>query len=115
MWMSKGKMALDANKQSDVNRKTLFSQGLITAISNPKGWGFMVALLPPFINTELAIAPQMFVLLSVIIMSEFVCMMIYATGGKTLKALLNQDDNVKLMNRISGSLMIGVGIWLAMS
>jgi threonine/homoserine/homoserine lactone efflux protein len=115
MWLSKGKMSVNINKHSDVGRLSLFSQGLITAISNPKGWGFMIALLPPFINTEVSVVPQMIVLLLVIMMSEFVCMMIYATGGKTLKSLLSQGSNVRLLNRISGSLMVGVGIWLALS
>lgn len=115
MWLSKGKMSVNTNKHSDVGRLSLFSQGLITAISNPKGWGFMIALLPPFINTEISVVPQMIVLLLVIMMSEFVCMMIYATGGKTLKSLLSQGSNVRLLNRISGSLMVGVGIWLALS
>lgn len=115
MWLSKGKMSVNTNKHSDVGRLSLFSQGLITAISNPKGWGFMIALLPPFINTEVSVVPQMIVLLLVIMMSEFVCMMIYATGGKTLKSLLSQGSNVRLLNRISGSLMVGVGIWLALS
>jgi threonine/homoserine/homoserine lactone efflux protein len=115
MWLSKGKMSVNTNKHSDVGRFSLFSQGLITAISNPKGWGFMIALLPPFINTEVSVVPQMIVLLLVIMLSEFVCMMIYATGGKTLKSLLSQGSNVRLLNRISGSLMVGVGIWLALS
>lgn len=115
MWLSKGKMSVNINKHSDVGRLSLFSQGLITAISNPKGWGFMIALLPPFINTEVSVVPQMIVLLLVIMLSEFVCMMIYATGGKTLKSLLSQGSNVRLLNRISGSLMVGVGIWLALS
>jgi homoserine/homoserine lactone efflux protein len=100
--------------QSDVKRLSLFSQGLFTAISNPKGWAFMISLLPPFINTQLAIAPQLIVLLLVIIASEFTCMMLYASGGKTLRVFLGKGENVKLMNRVAGTLMIAVGIWLAL-
>lgn len=113
MWQSKGKMAIDIDAKVEVGRLTLFIQGLVTAVSNPKGWGFMIALLPPFISTELPIVPQMLVLLSIITLSEFVCMMIYASGGKTLRVFLSTGNNVKIMNRISGSLMIGVGVWLA--
>lgn len=113
MWQSKGKMAIDIHAEIEIGRFTLFAQGLITAVSNPKGWGFMIALLPPFINADLPIAPQMLVLLSIIILSELVCMMIYASGGKTLRVFLSTGNNVKIMNRISGSLMIGVGVWLA--
>ena len=114
MWLSKGKMSVSKNFQSDVKRMALFTQWLFTAISNPKGWAFMVSLLPPFINTQLEIAPQLMVLLLVIIVSEFTCMMLYASGGKTLRVFLCKGENVKLMNRIAGTLMVAVGIWLAL-
>jgi homoserine/homoserine lactone efflux protein len=38
----------------------------------------------------------------------------YASGGRTLRAFLEKSGNVRLLNRIAGSLMIGVGIWLAL-
>ena len=116
MWLSKGRMSLTNNEEpSDISRLTLFNQGLFTAISNPKGWAFMVSLLPPFINTQLDITQQLMVLLSVIMISEFICMMLYASGGKTLRVFLSKGDNVKLMNRVAGTLMVAVGIWLALS
>lgn len=114
MWMSKGKMAINNDEQTDTHRGQLFVQGIVTAVSNPKGWGFMIALLPPFINPEDSVAVQMAILLSVILLSEFICMMIYATGGKTLKVFLSKGGNVRLMNRISGTLMAFVGLWLAL-
>jgi len=46
---------------------------------------------------------------------EFICMMLYATGGKTIGKLLTKSDNVKLLNKVSGSLMIAVSLWLALS
>ncbi|AOW78687.1 threonine transporter RhtB [Colwellia sp. PAMC 20917] len=115
MWLSKGRMSLSsAQEPVNIGRLTLFNQGLFTAISNPKGWAFMVSLLPPFINTQLAITPQLMVLVGVIMVSEFTCMMLYASGGKTLRIFLSKGDNVKLMNRIAGTLMAGVGFWLAL-
>ncbi len=117
MWQSKGKLAVsnDASNNKQVNRQQLFRQGLITAIANPKGWAFMMSLLPPFINPNIALPIQLSVLISVILLSEFSCMMIYATGGKTIGKLLTQKDNVKLLNKISGSLMMLVALWLALS
>ncbi|TWX57808.1 LysE family translocator [Colwellia hornerae] len=116
MWLSKGRMSLSSSQEPvNIGRLTLFNQGLFTAISNPKGWAFMVSLLPPFINTELAITPQLIVLVCVIMVSEFTCMMLYASGGKTLRIFLSKGDNVKLMNRIAGTLMAAVGVWLALS
>lgn len=113
MWFSKGKMSISTDKQTDVSRGTLFTQGIMTAISNPKGWGFMISLLPPFIDASSSLLPQLSMLLAVILISEFVCMTIYATGGKTLRVFLSKGDNVALMNRLSGTLMVGVGGWLA--
>ncbi|TPH15171.1 LysE family translocator [Litorilituus lipolyticus] len=117
MWQSKGKLALSAasEKTTQVMNKQLFIQGFVTAIANPKGWAFMISLLPPFINTELDLAPQLSLLIAVILLSEFSCMMIYATGGKTIAKLLTQANNVKILNKISGLLMMLVALWLALS
>jgi threonine/homoserine/homoserine lactone efflux protein len=74
----------------------------------------MISLLPPFINVDLAVAPQLAVLVSIIMLSEFICMLIYATGGKSLRLFLDKGDNVKWLNRIAGALMMCVGVWLAL-
>ncbi|WP_109761481.1 LysE family translocator [Pleionea mediterranea] len=117
MWRSRGKMAIDltAPANSQRARGELAIQGFVTAIANPKGWAFTISLLPSFINPDMAITPQLTVLVLIIIISEFTFLMLYATGGKTLRKLLEQSDNVRLINRISGSLMMAVGVWLALS
>lgn len=115
MWRNKGKMSLQlevSGHQSD--RLKLISQGFITAIANPKGWAFMVSLLPPFINVDKSVPHQMLVLIGIILCTEFISMMAYASGGKSLRLFLSKGDNVKFLNRIAGTLMIGVGLWLAL-
>lgn len=115
MWLSKGKMALQADESQRVmpTKPTLISQGFFTAVSNPKGWAFFVALLPPFIAQNQPLAPQLSVLVVTILVIEFLCMCLYAIGGGALRKFLQQSANVRLLNRISGSMMIGVAIWLA--
>ncbi len=116
MWMSKGKMAVSScntNSAFDISNKALALQGFVTAIANPKGWAFFISLLPPFINQSQPLAPQITVLIFIILSLEFICLIIYASGGSTLRKFLQVSDNVKLMNKIAGTLMIGVGIWLA--
>jgi len=116
MWRSKGKLAIsDAIQTIKINKNQLFTQGFVTAIANPKGWAFMVSLLPPFINPTMPLTTQLTVLVTVILVSEFSCMLLYATGGKTLGRLLTQGDNVKRLNKVSGTLMILVALWLAIS
>lgn len=117
MWQSKGKLALsDDNTEVQIGHNwDLMMQGFVTAIANPKGWAFMISLLPPFIDSSKPLALQLTLLVAIILTFEFICMTIYASGGKGLKRLLGHSKNVRLMNRISGSLMMGVGIWLFVS
>lgn len=113
LWLSRGKMALsDTQCSPSISAFSLASQGFVTAIANPKGWAFFIALLPPFINQAKPFIPQVSVLLAIILTLEFICLIIYASGGSTLRRFLQKSNNVRLMNRIAGVLMIGVGIWL---
>lgn len=115
LWRSRGKMAVSSDQSThyQVPVTTLMLQGFVTAVANPKGWAFFIALLPPFIDPTKALTPQLVVLVSIILCIEFICLLAYACGGKSLRAFLQQRGNVQIMNRIAGTLMFGVGIWLA--
>ncbi|MCW3174025.1 LysE family translocator [Shewanella subflava] len=114
MWRARGKMAVIDGQQVNTRRLSLISQGFITAIANPKGWAFMISLLPPFISVDKPVAPQLLVLLSIIMVTESLSMLAYASGGKSLRLFLSRGNNIRWMNRIAGSLMILVGVWLAL-
>ena len=70
---------------------------------------------PGFINYDIALVPQMMALVSIILIIEFTSLMLYAASGQVLGKLLLNSDNVLLLNRVAGSLMVCVGVWLAMS
>ncbi len=117
LWRSRGKMAiqnLDVEPTS-ISRRELAVQGFVTAIANPKGWAFFISLLPPFIDPERAMASQVVVMLSIILFIEFLSLIVYASGGRTLRRFLMKSNNVRLMNRVAGTLMMGVGVWLALT
>jgi len=117
MWLSRGRMAIDLNAGDGQaqSRLQLALQGFITAVANPKGWAFFIALLPPFINAQQPLFSQLSILLSIILTIEFLCLILYAGGGKSLNRLLTKNGNIQRLNRIAGTLMSGVGIWLALS
>ena len=117
MWRSLGKMSLntDGSHSFNLNGFQLVSQGFITAIANPKGWAFFLAMVPSFMNYEKPLMPQMSAMVLIILIIEFISLMIYATGGKALNKLLTKSGNVKIINRVAGTLMMFVGIWLALS
>ena len=117
MWRSLGKMSLntDGSHSFSLNGFQLASQGFITAIANPKGWAFFLAMVPSFMNYDEPLIPQMSAMVLIILIIEFISLMIYASGGKSLNKLLTKSGNVQLINRIAGTLMMFVGIWLALS
>lgn len=121
MWYSKGGLALDVEsqlKRKRVNKALpwkLILQGFFTATANPKGWAFMLVILPPFINTQYALLPQISALLLVIVCVEFMCLCLYASGGQLLRQFLTTAANVRLLNRLSGTAMCGVGVWLILA
>jgi homoserine/homoserine lactone efflux protein len=96
-----------------ISRRSLVLQGFITAIANPKGWAFMISLLPPFINPDRPLMYQLTILVGIILTTEFTCLLLYSNGGRTLSRFLGKKGNVTFLNSISGLLMMGVGIWLA--
>lgn len=116
MWRSRGRMAIPSELDAGppAGRWQLAIQGFVTAVANPKGWAFFMVLLPPFLDSSRPLGQQLAVLIGVILTIEFASMLVYATGGKTLRQVLGKSGNVRLLNRIAGTLMIGVGIWLAL-
>lgn len=112
---SKGKMAMTDNMQASqtISRRNLAGQGFVTAIANPKGWAFTISLLPPFIDKSYPMIPQISILLLFLLSIEFLCLVIYASGGKRLRTFLNKKGGTALLNKTAGVLMIGVGVWLA--
>lgn len=114
LWRSRGRLAvLDANTQKpEVSRSELWLQGFLTAVANPKGWLFLAALLPPFIDQNRSLVPQLLVLLSLMLIIECVCLLLYANGGQILRKVLLRKSATKWLNRLSGTLMLAVGVWL---
>lgn len=114
MWCAKGKLAIPQQGMSRelLPRRELFTQGFVTAVSNPKGWAFHMALLPPFIDNKLPFWPQLLVLVCIILMLEFLSMLLYASGGKALGAFFQQQNKVQWLNRIGASLMFAVALWM---
>lgn len=116
MWRSRGRMAipLENVELPRASRGQLALQGFVTAVANPKGWAFFVALLPPFLDASRSLGGQLAVLIAIILLIEFLCLLLYAAGGKGLRRVLGESGNVRLLNRVAGTLMVGVGVWLAL-
>ncbi|MCP4789988.1 MAG: LysE family translocator [Gammaproteobacteria bacterium] len=115
LWQSKGALAIDlSGAVKDTGRWQLAIQGAVTAVANPKAWAFTIAILPPFVEMNKPLPMQLAMILVIVLSTELVALLAYATGGKSLGKLLQKNDNVRVMNRIAGTLMLGVAVWLVL-
>ena len=96
----------------DTSAASLTGLGFITAVSNPKGWAFLVALLPGFVVTESPLVPQFAMMLIIMLSTEFVSMTLYATGGQWLATRLNNDSGLLSVNRIAAGMLSLAAVWV---
>ena len=90
--------------------RTLFSQGLISAISNPKGILFFVAFLPQFVNPRESLFTQFLLMAMTFISIEFVYEFTVASLADRIKPLLVRAG--KNFNRVFGGIFIAIGVLL---
>ena len=69
---SRGSLALnfDGANVYEISFIKLSLQGFITAVANPKGWAFFIAIVPAFINYEISLFPQMSALVFIILVYQ---------------------------------------------
>ncbi len=108
-------VALDDVAVAAVSGRRLFWQGFIVNATNPKTLFFYAAFFPQFIEPASPALPQL-VLLSV----TFFVIATLLDGGYALVAgrvrnLLRSRRQGRLRNRITGSLLIGAGLGLALA
>jgi|TARA_B110000305_G_scaffold232459_1_gene287434 homoserine/homoserine lactone efflux protein len=102
---------MSGSKNSGNGRlRTLFSQGLISAISNPKGILFFVAFLPQFVNPRESLVTQFLLMAMTFIVIEFVYEFIVASLADRIKPLLVRAG--KNFNRVFGGVFIAIGVLL---
>lgn len=89
----------------------LFRDGFLVAVANPEVLLFLAAFLPPFVDPNSPAAPQIIVL-------SLIFVTVSAIAGALLAVLAGQakhflsGDRLKLIDYLSGGLLILAGIWL---
>ena len=90
--------------------RTLFGQGLFSAISNPKGILFFVAFLPQFVNPRESLFTQFVLMAMTFIVIEFIYEFTVASLADRIKPLLVRAG--KNFNRVFGGVFIAIGVLL---
>lgn len=92
------------------SRRSLFQQGLLAAVTNPKGILFFVAFLPQFIDPDRDLGVQFAIMASTFIVIEFVFELVVAALSQSLQPLLARAG--RWFNRATGGLFVLIGVLL---
>ena len=113
MLLSKGKLArVDADSDPRGSRRAVFMRAFLVAVTNPKGYLFVGALLPQFIVPSQPQVLQYVVIGLVFCAIDFSIMFGYALLGSQAMRLLRARGAVWI-DRVCGAVLIGLAGWLA--
>ena len=92
-----------------------FVRGLLVALSNPKTIVFFTAFLPQFIDPRLPAGPQLAAMCVVSVLIAGVSDCAWAVAAGMGRAWFMKPARVKLLGRLSGTVLIGGGLWLSLA
>ncbi len=87
-----------------------FRDSLLVAASNPKSLVYVLALLPPFIDLQQPVAPQMLALAAVAILIDFAIGGIYIAAGNGLARAIDKPSVRQWLDRAVGTIFLLLAI-----
>lgn len=95
----------DANAARQPSRHA-FRYGIIVALSNPKSLIYIVALLPPFVDADSPVVPQLVVLAAVAMAIDIVLGALYIVAGSRLAAAMGRPAMRRWLDRAVGTIFL---------
>jgi homoserine/homoserine lactone efflux protein len=92
-----------------------FRRGVIVALSNPKTIVFFTAFLPQFIDPSLPAPRQLAVMCAVSVLLAAATDSTWGIAAGMGRAWFMKPARAKLLARLSGTVLIGGGIWLSLA
>ena len=113
---SNSKTKLDTQKNS-ISPLKLYKRGVIMNITNPKVSIFFLAFLPQFTNPAVgSITAQVFMLGAIFMLCALVVFSAIALLAGKLGSWFNRSPNAEnILNKVAGTVFVGLAIKLAMS
>jgi homoserine/homoserine lactone efflux protein len=92
----------------------MFQRGLWVNLLNPKAIVFFLAFIPGFVRPELPLVNQYLVIGATIICVDILVMwFFFALAAKSFQRFTRNEGGQQILNRVFGSLFVGVGVLLA--
>ncbi|WCP68789.1 LysE family translocator [Vibrio tubiashii] len=113
MWRGESKIITNTDIEKD---KSVFSQGVIVSVLNPKVALFFLSFLPQFIETSSSsVSLQLLVLGLLFSVLATLCNLLYASVGSWVFSRPNSQRYSRVLEGVSGCLLIGLAGKVAIS
>lgn len=114
LWKN-GISTMTIHESESVNNSffSLYTQGILIALTNPKAIVFTTALFPQFIIISEPLLPQFTVLVVSFMTLSFLCLSSYSILVQRMKAGTTYVVPEKILGKVCGSTFIGAGCFLA--
>ena len=90
-------------------------RGLVVALTNPKTIAFFTAFLPQFIDPTLPVERQLLVMCVTSVLLGGILDSGWAIAAGLGRAWFMKPARTRLLNRVSGVVLIGGGLWLSLA
>jgi threonine/homoserine/homoserine lactone efflux protein len=95
--------------------RSLFTQGMVVTIANPKSMIFLAAFFPQFVDPASPLALQLTVMGASFLVITFVFTWLWALPAARAGSWFRDSRRGRLRNRVSGALMIAAAAGLALT
>jgi len=110
VWRSPTIGSVPSSGRTVVTRTKVFRQGLLAAVSNPKGILFFVAFLPQFLVTDSPLLIQFAIMTLTFVGIEIITETVIALGSEKVQPFLAKFG--KRVNQTFGGIFVTIGIAL---
>jgi threonine/homoserine/homoserine lactone efflux protein len=96
--------------------KTIYKQGVLTNVLNPKVALFFLSFLPQFINPDFADGPMPFLILGAtfLVIGTLWCLFLAWSAALMTNTLRNNNFLETILQKLSGIIFIGFGLKIAL-
>lgn len=104
--------AQEAVDTGALSARALVGRGFSTAVTNPKGWVFLISFLPPFLDLARPMFPQAGYMLGIMLVIEAASLAAYASAGAVMGRVTRRRGGAKWGNIVPGVLIGVLGVAL---
>lgn len=105
-----GRKPAEGGKTSREPTQRAFRDGILVALGNPKSLVYIVALLPPFVDTAQTVVPQLLVLGTLAIAIDVALGLVYIGTGSRLAAAMARPAARRQLDLAVGLIFIAIAL-----